>query len=90
MVEELNLIKIKTGLQKLPDHFLMEWRAIASAPFGPNLELAVIDADEIHALVFPCRRVLSGWINAKTNVPVNVHPTHWREWDDSISPPFLP
>jgi hypothetical protein len=34
-------------------------------------ELAVIGANETHALVFPCRRVLGGWMNAKTNERVS-------------------
>jgi hypothetical protein len=87
-MNEPGLMKVKAGTKQLPDHLQMEWRAIASAPFGRDLELAVIDANEVHALVFPCRRVLRGWVKAKTNSSVNVHPTHWREWDDSVSPLF--
>ena len=64
----------------------MDWQPIVTAPFGRDLELAVLDTDGPHALVFPCRRVLRGWAEAKTAVPVNVHPTHWREWDDAVSP----
>jgi hypothetical protein len=30
--------------------------------------------------------VLRGWINARTGDPVTVYPTHWREWDDRLSP----
>jgi len=63
----------------------MEWRAISLAPFDRDLELAVIDPDGIHTLVFPCRRVLRGWVDVKTNAPVNVRATHWREWDDAVS-----
>jgi hypothetical protein len=63
----------------------MEWQRIATAPFDRALELAVIDYDGTHALVFPCRHVLRGWIKAETNEPLDVHPTHWREWDD-VSP----
>jgi hypothetical protein len=63
----------------------MDWQPIATAPFGHDLELAVLDADGSHALVFPCRRVLRGWVNAKTATAVNVYPTHWREWYDAIS-----
>jgi hypothetical protein len=66
----------------------MEWQVISIAPFDRNLELAVIDNSGIHTLVFPCRHVLRGWIKAGTNEPVNVRPTHWREWDDSVSPLF--
>ncbi|MBU6462237.1 MAG: hypothetical protein KGL35_30405 [Bradyrhizobium sp.] len=66
----------------------MEWQSIATAPFDRDLDLAVIERDGVHSLVFPCRRVLHGWVNSKTHSPVNVHPTHWREWDDTVSPPF--
>ena len=48
-----------------------------------DLELAVIDGWGPHTVIFPCRRVLHGWIKAGTEESVNVHPTHWREWDDS-------
>jgi hypothetical protein len=56
------------------------WNAIATAPFGRDLEVAVIDYDGVHALVFPCRRVLDGW--AKGDRRIDVKPTHWRDWQD--------
>jgi hypothetical protein len=56
------------------------WSPISSAPFARDLELAVIDADGPHALVFPCRRILNGWMNADTKERLDVRPTHWREW----------
>jgi hypothetical protein len=40
----------------------MEWKPISTAPFDRDLELAVIDTDGPHALVFPCRRTLGGWL----------------------------
>jgi len=58
----------------------MDWQFISIAPFDRDLELAVITYDGPHALVFPCRRVLHGWINAETKKSVDVRPTHWREW----------
>ena len=58
----------------------MEWKPIASAPFNRDLELAVIDYYGTHALIFPCRRVLGGWISAKTKQRIDVRPSHWREW----------
>jgi hypothetical protein len=79
-------MNIKAANKELPEHFIMEWQRISTAPFDRDLELAVIDASGIHPLVFPCRRVLHGWIRPKTNAPVFIHPTHWREWDDSVSP----
>lgn len=62
----------------------MEWQPTSSAPFDRDLELAVFDtAGQVHALVFPCRRILGSWINAETKERVDVHPTHWREWKRS-------
>jgi hypothetical protein len=58
------------------------WQHISSAPFDIDLELAVIDEEGPHALVFPCRRILSGWMNAKTRERLEVRPTHWRGWRD--------
>jgi hypothetical protein len=34
----------------------------------------------MHELVFPCRRRGKYWVDAKTQRPVEVHPTHWTEW----------
>jgi hypothetical protein len=56
------------------------WRSISSAPFDRKLELAVIDKDGTHPLVFPCLRVVGGWIDARTEERIDIHPTHWREW----------
>lgn len=56
------------------------WRLVVEAPFDEDIELAVIDGDGIHALVFPCQRFTSGWANALTGEILDVHPTHWRPW----------
>jgi len=58
----------------------IDWQPISTAPFERDLELAVIDQDGPHALVFPCRRVLSGWIGAQSKHRIEVRPTHWRAW----------
>ncbi|MEJ2377590.1 MAG: hypothetical protein P8Y71_20095 [Pseudolabrys sp.] len=60
-----------------------EWQAVATAPFDRDLELAVISNGEVHALVFPCRRILNSWVNAETKKVLDVRPTHWREWNAS-------
>jgi len=64
------------------------WEKIRTAPFGRDLQLAVIeDADrDIHALVFPCRREADGWINSLTGQRVLVSPTHWRTWQELTNP----
>jgi len=59
----------------------MDWQPILAAPFDRDLELAVIDKDGAHSLAFACRRRGGQWINAKTNQPIDVNPTHWREWN---------
>jgi hypothetical protein len=58
----------------------MMWQSIASAPFGVDLELAVIDRDGVHALIFPCRRILTGWVKSESPDRVDLSPTHWRAW----------
>jgi hypothetical protein len=59
---------------------MTEWHPIASAPFDHDLQLSVIEEDEVHALVFPCRRMQNGWVHASTGRVVFVEPSHWREW----------
>ena len=60
------------------------WRTISTAPFDRDLELAVIDGDGEHSLVFACRRILGGWMNAETRERLDVHPTHWRDWNGGV------
>jgi hypothetical protein len=62
------------------------WKPILSAPFGPDLELAVFDEDGEHALVFPCIRGREGWKNAATGARVDIRPTHWRDWKSERVP----
>jgi hypothetical protein len=64
-----------------PMHDRSVWEDISIAPFGRDLELAVIEGGSLHALVFACRRAHNGWINAQTNQRIIVSPTHWRPWD---------
>jgi hypothetical protein len=58
----------------------MQWEPISTAPFDRDLELAVIDRDEPHALAFACRLTVDGWVNAETGKKLEVRPTHWRNW----------
>jgi hypothetical protein len=57
-----------------------EWQPVSTAPSDRDLELAVIDGDGTHTLVFPCRRILAGWIDSESKRKLDVSPTHWREW----------
>ncbi|UCI10398.1 hypothetical protein FJ974_29185 (plasmid) [Mesorhizobium sp. B1-1-8] len=42
--------------------------------------LGALDGEGAHSLIFPCERTEFGWRHAGTEVPVDVHPTHWRDW----------
>jgi hypothetical protein len=78
------LIQIKAPPAYATYNGIMEWTPISIAPpFDRDLELAVIDRDGPHALVFPCRRILSGWAKVETKKRIDVLPTHWREWVDT-------
>ena len=57
-----------------------QWQPISSAPFDRDIELAVIKKTVPHALAFPCRRILHGWMDAESKKRLKVQPTHWREW----------
>jgi hypothetical protein len=73
---------IKAGLRAFAEYCQM-WQIATTAPFDRNLELSVIDRDGVHALVFPCRRVVGGWVKSESGTPIDIHPTHWREWQVS-------
>ncbi len=75
-----NLIQIKVR-SSFSIHVDRMWNLIASAPFGRSLELAVLDEDGLHALVFPCEKGREGWRHAVTGVRVDIRPTHWRDWN---------
>jgi hypothetical protein len=64
-------------LSRQPDKM---WHPIATAPVDRDIELAVLDQDGPHALVFPCRRGAAGWMNALSGERLDVRPTHWRDW----------
>jgi hypothetical protein len=63
-------------------------QSISTAPFASDLELAVIDDDGRHALIFPCRRILNGWMNEETKERLDLRPTHWRQWEAAVSRPM--
>jgi len=56
------------------------WRSIREAPFDRDIQLAVSTYAGMHEVVFPCRRVLHGWIKSDTASPIELRPTHWRDW----------
>jgi hypothetical protein len=67
------------------------WRPVYAAPCDRDLEVAVIDKSGVHVFTSPCRRILGYWCDARTMLPVEVEPTHWREETGRFfrSDPFL-
>jgi hypothetical protein len=61
------------------------WQPVSFAPYDRDLELAVLDTEGEHALAFPCRRVVGGWLSAADGRWLVVQPTHWREWRATAS-----
>jgi hypothetical protein len=62
----------------------VDWKPISTAPYTGELEIAVVDEHGAHAVAFPCRRVVGGWIAAETNKWIKVRPTHWRVWPSPV------
>ena len=52
---------------------------LEEVPADRDLRRAVMNG-VMHELVFPCRGRGKSWVDAKTQRPVEVHPTHWQEW----------
>jgi hypothetical protein len=61
------------------------WNPILTVPYDLELELAVLDGEGEHALVFPCTKHLECWRNALTGERIDIDPTHWRVWHPSRS-----
>src|SRR3954470_11831418 len=51
---------------------------ISAIPTDRDLRLAVLKHEEVHALVFPCRRRGLAWVDPRTGRLVEVRPTHWQ------------
>jgi hypothetical protein len=60
-----------------------KWLPVSIAPSDADLEVGVMDKRDIHALVFPVRKIGTDWVNASTKKRIDIQPTHWRKWTDS-------
>ncbi len=58
------------------------WRPIREAPDDRPVQLATMIDGEPCALAFACRQSRRTWVNAETQKPIFVRPSHWREWPD--------
>jgi hypothetical protein len=64
-------------------HALPEkWLPVSIAPSDSDLEVCVIEAGEVYALIFPCRKQGIDWVDPSTKKRVDIAPTHWRRWAD--------
>jgi hypothetical protein len=53
------------------------------APSGRDLEVCVLDYDGIvHALMFPCHKHGTEWMDASNRKHIDFQPTHWRKWTE--------
>jgi hypothetical protein len=76
------LTQIKADCAYSAINCIMDWNPINSAPFERDIELAVLDQSGEHLVAFACRRGVDGWLTARSNRPVDIHPTHWRQWTE--------
>jgi hypothetical protein len=60
-----------------------KWARVSIAPSDADLEVCVINNQGIHALVFPCRKNGTRWVDASTKTRINIQPTHWRKWTEN-------
>jgi hypothetical protein len=84
----LTCIKVRAAFRlnpgKMPQvHTLPEkWLPVSIAPSDVDLEVCVIDAGVVHALVFPCRKSGNGWVDVAMRNRIDIEPTHWRKWEE--------
>jgi hypothetical protein len=82
-VSRLRSINAASSIRALNNNMWHPINSLADIPTGRELRLAVLDGDKVHALVFACRRDGDRWIDASTGRMIEVHPTHWQEWDSA-------
>jgi len=64
-------------------HSLLDkWLPVSIAPSDRDLEVCVIHNGEVHALIFPCRKKGTDWVDASSKKRIDIAPTHWRRWTD--------
>ena len=61
-----------------------EWRSVSIAPEDTELEVGVMGMRGVHALVFPCRKRGHEWIDTTTGLRLDIQPTHWRKWTETL------
>jgi hypothetical protein len=73
------LIVSMSDVHRLPE----KWLPISIAPADINLQVGVMDKrGDVVALVFPVRKQGNYWVDAVSEKPIDIAPTHWRAWTD--------
>jgi hypothetical protein len=65
-------------LYQLPEN----WLPVSIAPPDRDLEVCVMAEGVVHALIFPCRKSGTSWVDASTKKLIDIDPTHWRLWTE--------
>jgi len=68
-------------VHSLPD----KWLPVSIAPPDIDLVVCVIGWHGTHALVCPCRRSGTEWVDASTKKRLDIEPTHWSKRRESIN-----
>jgi len=73
------LIVFMSDVHRLSD----KWLPVSIAPGDTNLEVGVMDKrGDVVALVFPVHKKGTYWVDATMKKPIDIAPTHWRQWRD--------
>jgi hypothetical protein len=60
-----------------------EWLPTSVAPSDRDIEVCILGFDGIvHALVAPCHKDGTDWIDASGQKHMDLQPTHWRKWSE--------
>ena len=61
-----------------------EWLPVSIGPPDANLEVCIVGFDgNVHALMYPCLRNGTDWVDATNNKQIQIQPTHWRKWTET-------
>jgi hypothetical protein len=57
-------------------------RSLRDLPTDRALHFAVVEKGRMRTIDYPCRRAGNSLVDARTGRPIEIRPTHWREWKD--------
>ncbi len=61
-----------------------EWLPVSIGPPDTDLEVCIVGFDgNVHALMYPCLRNGTEWVDASNKKQIHIQPTHWRKWTET-------